>query len=77
MFFDDKILTSMFFPTLHDAKLQALDKYREQSVVRNLLATYHNLESATKAGGGCNGHLKKMFYLPGYLGLLKPDIKIY
>ncbi|XP_040885836.1 chloride anion exchanger-like [Toxotes jaculatrix] len=29
MFFDDEILTSMFFPTLHDAMLHTLEKHKE------------------------------------------------
>lgn len=44
MFFDDQILTSMFFPTLHDAMLQALEKDKDGGrswEVRKLLATYH------------------------------------
>uniref|UniRef100_A0A8C4ILJ1 STAS domain-containing protein n=1 Tax=Dicentrarchus labrax TaxID=13489 RepID=A0A8C4ILJ1_DICLA len=30
MFFDDEILTSMFFPTLHDAMLHVLDKHKDK-----------------------------------------------
>ena len=29
MFFDDEILTSMFFPTLHDAILYVLEKHKD------------------------------------------------
>uniref|UniRef100_A0A3B5A4T7 Chloride anion exchanger-like n=1 Tax=Stegastes partitus TaxID=144197 RepID=A0A3B5A4T7_9TELE len=32
MFFDDEILTSMFFPTLHDAMLNVFEKYNENRI---------------------------------------------
>ena len=40
MFFDDEILTSIFFPTLHDAMLHVLEKHKDRSkgmVVRKTL----------------------------------------
>ncbi|XP_040004377.1 chloride anion exchanger-like [Xiphias gladius] len=38
MFFDDDIVTSMFFPTLHDAMLQVLEKHKEDKSQGSLLA---------------------------------------
>ncbi|XP_017296573.1 solute carrier family 26 member 3 [Kryptolebias marmoratus] len=39
VFFDDQIQTSMFFPTLHDAMLEALEKHKNQSRGRMLKET--------------------------------------
>jgi len=32
MFFDDEILTSMFFPSLHDAMLHVLEKHKNDGI---------------------------------------------
>ncbi|XP_041820353.1 solute carrier family 26 member 3 [Chelmon rostratus] len=46
MFFDDELLTSMFFPTLHDAMLHVLEKHEDNGkdrVVRTTIHIYHSL----------------------------------
>ncbi|XP_038594299.1 chloride anion exchanger-like [Micropterus salmoides] len=39
MFFDEEILTSMFFPTLHDAMLHVLEKHKDETKDRVVIDT--------------------------------------
>uniref|UniRef100_A0A8C4ILP5 STAS domain-containing protein n=1 Tax=Dicentrarchus labrax TaxID=13489 RepID=A0A8C4ILP5_DICLA len=69
MFFDDEILTSMFFPTLHDAMLHVLDKHKDKkSNGRVVSKTIYISFFLYWASGECLDVQKKYIYPE--LGLL-------
>lgn len=66
MFFDDEIVTSMFFPTLHDAMLHVLEQQKEdkspgQVVRKTSYTVYHSFCSGLLYG--CLVFLTRQIYM--------------